>query len=379
MLSEEERLAWIVLSQSENVGPITFRDLIDYFKKPSEALKYINDFALKGGRKKPIRVGSKKQALEELKKAEEQNVSLLFSCDEAYPKLLKEIEDKPPILYAKGFLSLLKETCIGVVGNRNASLNGKFMASKFGYELAKEGYVAVSGMAKGIDAAVHEGALKTGAVPAFTIAVMGTGMDVCYPSENKKLKEDLEAKALVLSEFPFGVKPHPTNFPKRNRIISGLSKGVVVIEAQIRSGSLITSRLALEQSREVFAVPGSPLDPRSEGCNKLIKQGAFLAESVKDVLEELDKTPPLTLFDVVNKNEYKADSIQFDEDALKEVRTAVLQNLNVNGVSIDRLIRECSLPIPLVNVVLTELELAGKISRSAGNRVFLRAEALEEK
>ncbi len=370
-LSEKEKLAWLRLARSENVGPMTFRDLLAQFCLPSEALKQINAMAKRGGRSSPVHITSEKEAMAELQKAGEMKAQLILSCEERYPARLKAIEDKPPVLAVKGHLSLFKERAVAMVGTRNASLNGKQIAARLSKELAQEGVVVVSGLARGIDAAAHEGVLSLDESPAMTIAVVGTGLDVVYPAENEKLAEKLGLSALVVSEFPFGTKPHPTNFPKRNRIISGLSQGVVVVEAQARSGSLITARLALEQGRDVFAVPGSPTDPRSEGTNRLLKQGAFLVESVKDILDEIGNERALEFSDTIDESEFEAEPLRIDEKMLDEVRETVLKNLSVQTTSIDSLIEECSLPTPLVNVVLTELELAGRIQRFAGNKVSL--------
>ncbi len=373
-ISEKEKIAWIRLARSENVGPITFRNLLAQFGVPSEALKQINAMAKRGGRNGSVHIASEKEAVDEVQKAAAMKAQLILSCEERYPARLQAIEDKPPVLTVKGHLSLLKEKAVAIVGTRNASLNGKRIASGLAKELAQAGVVVVSGLARGVDTAAHEGVLSLNETPAMTIAVVGTGLDVVYPAENEKLAEKIGLSALIVSEFPFGVKPLPSNFPKRNRIISGLSQGVVVVEAQARSGSLITARLALEQGREVFAVPGSPVDPRSEGTNRLLKQGAFLVENAQDILNEIGYEREFEFSDVIHENEFEEEPLQIDEKMLDEVRQTVLKNLNVQTVPINSLIEECALPTHLVNVVLTELELAGRIQRFAGNKVAMLPE-----
>jgi len=267
------------LIRSENVGPKTFFNLIKFFGSVTRALENVEDFSVKGGRSKPIKVYSKDSALKELKELEKNNSYLITYKDLNYSELLLQIPDFPPVLSCKCNISLLNhEKIIAIVGARNSSVNGKAFAAKLSKDLVKAGYVTVSGLARGIDSAVHSSSLGN------TIAVIAGGIDHIYPPENKALYEEIAKNGLLLAELPIGFKPLSQHFPQRNRIISGLALATIVIETGMKSGSLITANFALEQNRDVFAVPGFPLDPRCMGSNQLIKNGAYLFESVEDIL-----------------------------------------------------------------------------------------------
>ncbi len=373
-LSSIEKKEWLRLSRSENVGPITFKNLIDYYKTPGEALRHLSDFAKKGGRKKDVFVCSDSLAQSEIEQVERLGGQIIASCEPDYPELLRCIEDAPPVITVLGYSTLLKKNTIGIVGTRNASLNGKNMARKLSFDLCENDYVIVSGMARGIDAAAHEGALANTSGKGGTIAVLGTGVDVVYPAENRNIYNELLQRGAILSEFPLSSQPFPSNFPRRNRIISGLSKGLLVIEANSKSGSLITAQRAMEQKRTVFAVPGNPLDMRSQGPNLLLKQGAHLVETSQDIINVLNECHFSEMADIY-QDKMNVSMVNPDISDIKDVRELIIENLSPDTIFVDELIRECHLSASVVNVVLVELELAGRIERFPGNRVALIADS----
>ncbi|MDR2902338.1 MAG: DNA-processing protein DprA [Lactobacillales bacterium] len=368
MTPEKEIKDWLQLYLSENIGPMTFMTLASYYGSAGEALKHINDFARRGGRKKPIQLATPQAAEKQMQHAQETGTHILLSKNNDYPKRLKEIDGAPPVLFVRGNPALLQKKAVAIVGTRNASLNGKKLTQKLANDLSLAGITVISGMARGIDTAAHIGALQTDG-KGGTIAVLGTAVDQIYPAENKELYHTLLQKGCLISEFPFFMPLSPTNFPRRNRIISGLSQGVLVVEAQTRSGSLITAREALDQGRDVFAVPGSPADPRSQGPNHLLKQGAVLVEDYRDILAVLDTTE-FNLFEKHTPVDYTPKNPVTDAE-LDRVRTIVLDNLNTTPVNIDELIRETGLNPASVNIILAELELCGKLQRHRGHGVSL--------
>ncbi|HEX6865700.1 MAG TPA: DNA-processing protein DprA, partial [Caulobacteraceae bacterium] len=285
-LGDAERLAWLRLARTENVGPVTFEQLVGRYGSAERALAALPELSRRGGRIKPLTVPGEDEANRELEAGEKLGARLIASCESDFPKQLAAVDPPPPLIWVRGHLSLLHKPCIAIVGARIASAGGQRFARGLAGQLGAAGQVVVSGMARGIDSAAQEGALPTG-----TAAVLGGGIDDIYPSENAGLYERLVAEGCVVSESPPGKKAQARDFPRRNRIISGLSLVVVVVEAELKSGSLITARLAAEQGREVFAVPGSPLDPRAKGTNDLIRQGAGLCESAEDVLRALQQAP----------------------------------------------------------------------------------------
>ncbi len=341
MNNEKEKIAWLRLVRSENVGPVTFRQL--------SALEAIPDMVQRAGGKKKIILCPHDVAQKEYENTIALGGKIIASYEDEYPDLLKEIHDYPPILSVIGDGKILQKKSLGIVGTRNATINGKQIAKKLGYDLAGGGYVIASGLALGIDRAAHEGAIMAG--DGNTIAVIGCGVDVCYPEQNKDVYEQIKEKGIIISEFPLGSSPQAMNFPRRNRIISGLSLGIIVVEAQKRSGSLITARLALEQNREVFAVPGSPLDSRGGGPNHLIKEGAVLIESAGDVLDVVDNRSHFVL------RENTQTIIEPEFEAVKETeidsaRKIVLENLGVNSITIDNIICETGLSYSLISMIL---------------------------
>jgi len=369
-LSDSERRDWLRLARTENVGAITFRHLLQRYGNAAAALGAIPELAARGG-KRALKLPAAGNIEDEIRKNEKIGARLIASCEPDYPEALAAIEDAPPIIALRGQVSLLHKRAIGIVGARNASLNGRKLAENLARGLGAEGIVIASGLARGIDAAAHRGSLASG-----TIAVLAGGVDRVYPEENRALYDEIAEQGCILSDMPFGTEPRAQLFPRRNRLISGLSLGIVVVEAAQKSGSLITARLALEQGREVFAVPGSPLDPRCSGTNDLIRQGAVLTESAGDILAHIHALP-------ARLAEPPADEIAayagpIDEDELATAREKVLENLGPSPISIDELMRECQLSAPLTLTILLELELAGRIERQAGHRVALIGKSLIE-
>jgi DNA processing protein len=367
-LSSAERLAWLRLIRSENIGPVNFRRLLARFGTAEAAIAALPDLVRRGGRSRPIKLYPREAAESELSALETLGGRLIAVIEPDYPPALAALEDAPPVISALGDLGLLQRKSVAVVGARNASANGRRLARDLAAGLGTAGFVVTSGMARGIDAAAHVGALETG-----TVAVVAGGLDVVYPPENEALYGEILARGLLVSEMPPATVPQAGHFPRRNRLISGMSLGVLVVEAARRSGSLITARYALEQGREVLAVPGSPLDPRARGCNDLLRQGAVLVESAEDVVEALEgmirplEAPP------------KASDFLAEVDAppvASEVdggRREIEELLGPVPVAVDELVRQCHLSPAVVNTVLLELELAGRVDRHPGNRFALSA------
>jgi len=364
-LNQAERLNWLRLIRSENVGPITFFHLLHYYGSAGAALDALPDLARRGG-KRAIKICPRSAAEREFAEIEKSGAALVAHGEPDYPKPLASIDDAPPLITLKGNRHLLAKPMLAVVGARNASGNGKRLAAKLAGELGQAGFVVVSGLARGIDASAHKAALAEG-----TVGVVAGGIDISYPKENASLQEEIIGRGVLLAESPVGVEPTARHFPRRNRIISGMSAGVVVVEAAPRSGSLITARMALEQGREVFAVPGSPLDPRARGANNLIRQGATLTETAKDILDTLQEQLATPLKEP-DEPQYRAEPPAMpSEDALQQARTKITQSLSPAPIPVDELIRECQVSAALVAVVLLEMELAGKIERHPGGQVSL--------
>ena len=366
-LSEGERLDWLRLARSENVGPMTFFALLARYGTAAAVLDALPALARRGGRRRPIKVCSRAAAEREFAALAALGGRLLACGESAYPPLLAAIPDPPPVLALRGRAALLTGDSIAVVGARNASAGGLHFAERLAAELGAAGLVVVSGMARGIDAQAHAGALATG-----TVAVMGGGVDVLYPKENRSLFEQVLERGAVVSEAPLGTVPLGRHFPRRNRIVSGLARGVVVVEGAARSGSLITARLALEQGREVLAVPGSPLDPRSRGPNRLIRDGATLVEGADDVLDALGDGGRRVLGEPRPEwpRPAAADGPQ-DDDAPQTARESVAALLGPSPVQVDLLVRQSRLTPAMVATILLELELAGRLERHPGSRVSL--------
>lgn len=354
----------IQLIRSENVGVKTFWNLISIYKNAKNALDNIESFSTRAGKLKPIKVFSKTKAEDEISACAEKKIQIVSYLDSSFPNLLKNTEDCPPILYCLGNISLLNRKNIAIVGSRNASANGLRFAYKVSKNLAEHNHVIVSGLARGIDTAAHKASVEKG-----TIAVLAGGLGHIYPPENEELYYKISDQGLIIAELPIGSIPMAQHFPQRNRIISGISSGTAIIESGLKSGSLITARLALQQNREIFAVPGFPLDPNYQGNNYLLKQGAHLLESAEDILEILESSSikRSSLF-----NQEKKDTETFRiEDDLTDVRKTILSLLGSSSSSVDEIISITKFSIDTVLTAIVELELSGKISRHSGNKISI--------
>jgi DNA processing protein len=363
-LTDSQRLDWLRLIRSENVGPRTFRALVNHYGGARSALEHLPTLARRGGAQAPGRICSIEEAQREIETASRLGAAFIALGEPDYPARLRMIDDAPPIVSVRGQIDVLKSPLIAIVGSRNASAAGAKFAGQIARELGEADFVVVSGLARGIDAAAHRAALDTG-----TVAVLAGGQDCIYPPEHVPLAEQILARGAAISEMPFGWEPRARDFPRRNRLIAGLSLGVVVIEAARRSGSLITARLALEQGREVFAVPGSPLDPRCEGTNGLLKQGATLVTETNDVLAVLG--PILGRIAALPASEPEHEPGESAVEPAADERRRIVALLGPTAVEIDELIRQSGARPAVVRTVLLELEIAGRIERQAGGRVAL--------
>ncbi|MDC0864597.1 DNA-processing protein DprA [Rickettsiaceae bacterium] len=365
----EDTIDILRLIRSENVGSKTFSHLIKLFGSAKKALENIGEFSIKGGLSKPIKAYSKSQAQKELDLLHKNKAYLLTYKDFNYSQPLLQIHDFPPILSYKGRIELLNsEKVVAIVGARNSSINCRSFAGQISSELCRAGFITASGLARGIDTSVHEASKEN------TIAVIAGGIDHIYPPENKRLYDYISENALLLAELPIGSKPLSKHFPQRNRIISGISLATVVVEAGLKSGSLITANFALEQNRDVFAVPGFPLDPRCMGSNKLIKDGAYLLESSQDVISNVSSYKKLQKSleesETCSNNfmlPVKSNNLNIKDKDRNVVKTL----LSSTPVTYDLLASETGLPMSVLYTICLELELAGKITRHFGNKVSL--------
>jgi DNA processing protein len=364
----DEAIHVIRLARSRNVGPASFRRLIARYGTAERAVAALPDLAARGGARS-YELCSLAQAERELATAEAAGARILVSGRPGYPTMLSHIPDPPPFLWARGRVSLGAASAVGVVGGRNASAIGLRMAYSMGADLGEAGWATVSGLARGVDAAAHDGALSA---PAGTIAVVAGGVDIVYPPENAKLTDRIAESGLILSEAPMGLEPQGRHFPRRNRIISGLSRALVVIEAAERSGSLLTVDFALEQGRDVMAIPGAPLDPRAGGGNALIRNGATLVRGAADVIEALEEgagpSRPLQL------EEPPAGFARQSQGADDALRRDVAQFLGLAPVEEDELIRLTGANLSALADALLELELAGRLDRQPGGMLALLPE-----
>jgi len=371
-LSHEERIARLRLFRSETVGPITFYRLLGRFGSAVDAIKNLPTLITHAGKSKSRRIMSIDDAHDEIQNLKKLNGRMVMFGDEAYPEWLTTVEDAPPILSCMGNIDLLSQSSVAIVGARNASANAKRLTLKIAQELGEKGQVVVSGLARGLDTAAHQASLETG-----TIAVLAGGIDQIYPTENTDLYHAIADKGCVVSEMPFGMPPTARHFPRRNRIVSGLAKAVIVVEATTKSGSLITARLAAEQGREVMAVPGFPGDPRAGGPNQLLKEGATLIQSADDVLDELMSLdekriePSQPTFDAIAEEAEIFDFQSHDDSSLTPENTyeMITQTLSTTPITVDDLCYSCHLSIQDVQICLMDLELSGVITRHPGNRV----------
>jgi DNA processing protein len=360
-LTDTQRIDWLRLIRSDHVGPRTFRSLIRHFGSAHAALERLPDLARRGGADRPGRICSEQDARAELAASEKLGVHLVTSDEDGYPPRLAVLDDAPPLLGVRGLRDVLMRPIISVVGSRNASGAGLKFAGTLSRDLGEAGFVIASGLARGIDAAAHRASLASG-----TVAVLAGGHDRIYPPEHEALlAEIIETGGAAISEMPLGHVPRARDFPRRNRLISGVALGVVVVEAAHRSGSLITARIAAEQGREVFAVPGSPLDPRAAGTNDLIKQGATLTTEASDVINAVEPIMgrPLAL------QEPGDEPLASEPDAGDRARIVSL--LGPTPVLLDDLIRMAGTSPAIARTVLLELELAGRLERHGGGLVSM--------
>lgn len=367
-LNQSEQLDWLQLIRTPTIGPITFHRLIAKYGSAADALAALPELARKAGRQSTLKAANRRDAEREIKKADQQGARLIASCENDYPKALAQIPDAPPILYLRGHANLFEKPSIAIIGARNASGIGRKIARSLAVDLGRANVVVTSGLARGIDAAAHASALETG-----TIAVVAGGVDVVYPPEHDELTSRIAREGALISECAMGRKPTARDFPKRNRLISGLSHGVLVVEAAAKSGTLITARFALEQGREVFAVPGSPLDPRCQGANRLIRDGATLVETADDVMQvlaaqhigvgEKDR-------DLFGSAEYP-DGFEPTAELTASLRTKISELLAFTPLHRDEILREIGSPPGLVADALLELVLSGAAIEHDGGRFSL--------
>lgn len=366
-LANENLIDVLRLIRTQNVGPITFFQLMRRFGSAAEAIDALPKLSLRGG--KQIKAFDKSDAQKEIDAVSKFGAQMILYGADDYPKWLMGIPDAPPVITVSGHPHLWKKDCIAMVGARNASANGCQFAQRLAKELSEAGLTVVSGLARGIDTFVHKGSLANG-----TVGVIAGGIDNIYPPENAILFQQMRETGAVISEQPFGLLPFSAAFPGRNRIIAGMTLGTVVVEASPKSGSLITARFANEFGRDVFAVPGSPLDARAKGCNLLIREGATMVESASDVLTGIAHLRGLAL------QETKAPAFAFDdatarqapsESELDIARSKILEKLGITPVSVDELVEQCNTSASVALTILLELELAGRVKRSSGNKVAL--------
>jgi len=369
-LSDAERIDWLRLIRSENVGPVTFFDLLERYGTAAAALEVLPELAERGGRRKPLRICSARDAQTEMATAHKRARAKLVALGEPdFPARLGTIPTPPPLIYMAGEIELAQRRIVAIVGSRNASAAGRKLTQDIARNLSEAGVAVVSGLARGIDASAHEGALAGG-----TIAVLAGGIDIRYPPENEALHDAIARQGLLIAECAPGFKPRGVDFPRRNRIVSGISSGVLVVEAARRSGSMVTARHAGEQGRDVMAVPGHPLDPRAEGPNALIKDGAALIRNAEDVLEALSAAELFSEAPAgagTGFSEPETSPFDLDDTARREVAEA----LGPVPVTIDEIIRITGLSARAVTIVLTELDLAGRLEREGRHRVALRLDS----
>jgi DNA processing protein len=374
-LGEDERVACLRLIRSSNVGPVTFRELINTFGGAAVALEALPELSRRGGGR-ALRLCPKSRAQDELDAARRLGAEPLFTLEPGYPKALAAVEVPPPMIYAKGNIALLQQPALAIIGSRLASAAGLKLAKQFAIELGRAGLAIVSGLARGVDGAAHEASLATG-----TVAVLAGGVDNIYPPEHASLYRIISEQGCLVSEQPPGFKPRASDFPRRNRIISGLSLGVLVIEAARRSGTLLTARLAGEQGRDVFAVPGHPLDPRAEGTNLLLKTGATLVTEARDVLETLEPMAGLNkqafreiLLPSHAASEFEGRQLASGPPTVSDQeRTAVVAALGPHPIDMDEVARATTLSAREVRAIVMELDLAGRIERHGAQLVSLRS------
>jgi len=363
-----DTINWLRLIRSANVGPQTFYKLLSRFGSAGAALEALPEMARRGGMKMTALVCPRQDAEREIDHHHRLGAKLISRDEALYPPRLRHIGDAPPLISVLGQIDLLRKRAVAVVGARNSSVNGLRIAEQLARDLGDSGMLVVSGLARGIDAAAHRGSLPTG-----TLAALGGGVDVIYPRENAEIYDAIKEHGVLVTEFAPGTRPRAQNFPRRNRIIAGISRGIVVVEAAPRSGSLITARLALEQGREVFAVPGSAIDPRARGTNDLIRQGAILTETANDVLEVISPERQINLSVSIPSDEAGSEQPDkpIDNQDTDEARKLIERFIGPTPTHVDTIIRECAISSPALSAALLELELAGRLERHPGNLISL--------
>ena len=365
-LDNQEKKARLRLIRSENVGPITFSQLLLRFGSAEKALAEIPKLAANGGATRKLKICLEKDAIEEAARLRDIGGRFLHKGDIDYPPLLATLEDAPPILSLLGNAHLTTNPSFAIVGARNASTNAKRLAQQFAGQLGLQDMMITSGLARGIDSFAHKGALQSG-----TIAVVAGGVDIIYPKENTELYNEIIKIGAIISEMPLGISPQARHFPRRNRIISGMSWGLLVVEAALKSGSLITARYAADQGRDVFALPGSPMDARCKGTNDLIRNGAHLCETIEDIINIYATQSPHQLSEDKEKQIHSSEIEGVEEKQIASHRDKVVEAIGYAPVSIDDVLREVELPFSVLWVILMELELAGKLERLPGGRITL--------
>lgn len=368
-LTEKQKLSWLRLIRSDNIGPVTFRDLINHFGSAEAALDALPDLSRRGGAARSPRIATLAQAEREMETATRFGARFVGIGEPDYPPALREIDGAPPLIAMKGSSATVIRPSLGIVGSRNASINGAKFAAMLARQCGQAGYAIASGLARGIDAAAHAASLSTG-----TVAMLAGGLDKPYPPENFRLLDDIYANGgATISEMPFGWEPRARDFPRRNRLIAGVSLGVLIVEAAERSGSLITARLAGDFGRLVFAVPGSPLDSRCHGTNRLIKDGATLVTEAADILDALSPMmePRLDLQHVVREGTGDQPISQTGDRAGDKERAILAEALGPSPVETDDIIRHTGLPAATVYLLLLELDIAGKLNRHSGGRISM--------
>jgi DNA processing protein len=364
-LSDAEKRDWLRLIRTPSIGPITFHRLLARFGSAGAALEALPELSRKAGRAAALKPPPRARIDDEIAEADRHGARIIAACEPDFPDMLAAIPDPPPVLFLRGHAALFEKPAMAIVGARNASAAGRKMARTLASHLGAAGMVITSGLARGIDGAAHEASLETGA-----IAVVAGGVDVVYPPEHEDLTERIAKRGALLSESPMGHAPKGRDFPRRNRLISGLSRGVVVVEAAAKSGTLITARFALEQGREVFAVPGSPLDPRCHGANRLIREGATLverAEDILDVLAEQNRGVSDRRRDLFSWAE-SSDEHEPDPAAVLSLRRRILELLSYTPIHRDELLRELDAPPGLVADALLDLVLSEEAMEHEGGR-----------
>lgn len=365
-LTQKERLNWIKLARSENIGPTTFFRLLEIFGSPENALEKLPDLIDEMGHIKKAKICLERDLENEINQVKKFGGEILLFGDEAYPRLVREIDDPAPILTIFGRKELLNQDSIGIVGPRNATFHACKFSEKIAQDLGQNKITIISGLARGVDAAAHRGSMATG-----TVAVIAGGMSNIYPPENLALYQKIYQEGVVVSEAPFGLEPRAFSFIQRNRIISGMSYGVIIVEAGMQSGSLTTARFALEQGREVFAVPGSPLDPRCFGSNMLLEDGAIFTQNAARVMKEMQalraRFSQAGILAEPEMPEFETQIIKIpSEKELKELREEILQKIGFVAINVEEIIMEVGAPARLVNIALVQLELTDQIVINAG-------------